>query len=104
MGAADDAPEELEAYNAPLLSRSGVHAVQLLRDQLDLAVASAVRSSGDAGLIIRWLYTDMSGGDFAAVDALRRLLGHGDPRYLAFRASSALGRSAPPNRAVPNSG
>jgi hypothetical protein len=30
--------EALKAYTAPLLSRSGVLAVQLLRDQLDLAV------------------------------------------------------------------
>jgi hypothetical protein len=39
--------EALEAYRAPLLSRSGALAVQLLRDQLDLAVGSAVRSGGD---------------------------------------------------------
>ncbi|WP_285244691.1 GAF domain-containing protein [Pseudarthrobacter sp. fls2-241-R2A-127] len=38
--------EALEAYPAPLLSRSGVLAVQLLRDQLDLAVGAAVRASG----------------------------------------------------------
>jgi hypothetical protein len=51
--------EALEAYTAPLLSRSGVQAVQLLRDQLDLAVGSAVRASGDARLLVRWLSTDM---------------------------------------------
>jgi hypothetical protein len=53
----------LEAYTAPLLSRSGALAVQLLRDQLDLAVGSAVRSRGDAGLLVRWLSTDMGTAD-----------------------------------------
>ncbi|MDR7161382.1 hypothetical protein J2X42_004114 [Arthrobacter sp. BE255] len=33
-------------------------AVQLLRDQLDLALGSTVRSSANAGLIIKWLSTD----------------------------------------------
>jgi hypothetical protein len=82
--------EALDAYSAPLLSRSGVLAVQLLRDQLDLAVGSAVRSSGDAGLLTRWLSTDMGAADFEAVEALGRLVGPGDPRYLSFRASSTL--------------
>jgi hypothetical protein len=41
--------ETLEAYTAPLLSRSGTIAVQYLRDQLDLSLGSAVRASGDAG-------------------------------------------------------
>ncbi len=51
-----------EAYTAPLLSRSGVLAVQLLRDQLDLAVGAAVRGSGNARLLVRWLSTDMGLG------------------------------------------
>ncbi|CAN7242304.1 hypothetical protein LJR078_001040 [Arthrobacter sp. LjRoot78] len=84
----------LEAYRAPLLSRSGTLAVQLLRDQLDLAPGSAVRSSGDAGLLVGWLSTDMGSVDFEAVEALGRLVGRGDARYLAFRASAALGGSA----------
>lgn len=66
--------EALEAYTAPLLSRSGVLAVQLLRDQLDLAVESAVRGSGDAGLLARWLSTDMGSGDVAAVEGLGQLV------------------------------
>ncbi|MDQ0826862.1 hypothetical protein QFZ60_003035 [Arthrobacter sp. B2I5] len=78
----------LEAYRAPLLSRSGVLAVQLLRDQLDLAVGSAVRASGDAALLVRWLSTDMGAFDSQAVEALGRLVGRTDPRYLAFLASS----------------
>jgi hypothetical protein len=78
--------EALEAYTAPLLSRSGALAVQLLRDQLDMAVGAAVRSSGDAGLLIRWLSTDMGSADVEAVEALGRLVGRGDARYLSFRA------------------
>jgi hypothetical protein len=81
--------EALESYHAPLLSRSGTLAVQLLRDQLDLAVGSAVRSSADTGLLMRWLSTDMGAADPLAVEVLGRLLGHGDPRYLAFRASAS---------------
>jgi hypothetical protein len=79
--------EALEAYTAPLLSRSGTMAVQLLRDQLDLALGSAVRSSADAGLIIRWLSTDMGAEDVEAIEALGRLVGRGDARCLSFRAS-----------------
>ena len=56
-------PRRWRRTRAPLLSRSGALAVQLLRDQLDLAVGSAVRSSGDAGLLIRWLSTDMGSAD-----------------------------------------
>lgn len=85
--------EALEAYTAPLLSRSGVLAVQLLRDQLDLAVGAAVRSIGDAGLLMRWLSTDMGTGDFEAVEILGRLVGRSDARYLALQARvAAAGR------------
>ena len=84
--------EALDAYRSPLLSRSGALAVQLLRDQLNLALGSAVRCSGDdVGLIIRWLSMDMGCADFVAIEALGRLVDRGDPRYLAFRVSSALG-------------
>ncbi|WP_087872946.1 GAF domain-containing protein [Arthrobacter globiformis] len=82
--------EALDAYSAPLLSRSGALAVQLLRDQLDLAVGSAVRASGDANLLVRWLSTDMGSADAEGVKALGQLVGRDDPRYSAFRASSAL--------------
>ncbi|MDE8670762.1 GAF domain-containing protein [Pseudarthrobacter sp. H3Y2-7] len=81
--------EALEAYTAPLLSRSGAMTVQLLRDQLDLAVGSAVRASGDAEMLIRWLSTDMGRADFEAVEALGRLSGRGDARYLSFRAGTS---------------
>lgn len=80
--------EALEAYSAPLLSRSGILAVQLLRDQLDVAVGSAVRARGDAGLLVRWLSTDMGCRDFRAVEAFGQLVGRADAQYLAFRASS----------------
>lgn len=74
--------EALEAYRAPLLSRSGALAVQLLRDQLDLALGSAVRSSGDAGashpLAVNGYGLRGLGG------------GCGDERYLSFRASAGL--------------
>jgi len=76
--------EALEAYTAPLLSRCGVLAVQLLRDQLDLAVGPAVRVSGDARLLMRWLSRAMGSGDDEAVDTLGQTLGRGDPRFLAF--------------------
>lgn len=72
--------EALAAYRAPLLSRSGTLAVQFLRDRLDLALGAAVRSSADAGLIIRWLSTDMGSADALAVEALGRLTGRGDSR------------------------
>jgi hypothetical protein len=84
--------ETLKAYTAPLLNRSGVMAVQLLRDHLDLAIGSAVRASGDAGVLVRWSSTDMGAGDTQGVEALARLVGIGDTRYLAFPASPALGR------------
>ncbi len=80
--------EALEEYRAPLLSRSGALAVQLLRDQLDLAVGSAVRASGDASLLVRWLSTDMGATDSRAVEALGRLVGRNDPGYLAFLAAT----------------
>lgn len=64
--------EALESYRAPLLSRSGTMAVQLLRDRLDLALGAAVRSSGDAGMISRWMSTDMGSADALAVEALGR--------------------------------
>jgi hypothetical protein len=71
--------EALEAYQAPLLSRSGALAVQLLRDRLDLALGVAVRSSGDAALISRLLSTDMGSAD-SLVEALGRLVGRWDSR------------------------
>ncbi|WP_235504750.1 GAF domain-containing protein [Arthrobacter sp. Leaf141] len=85
--------DTLGAYRASLLSRSGTLAVQLLRDQLDLAVGSTVRSSYEAGLLFEWLSTDTGAADFEAVEALDRLVGRGDARYryLSFRASSTLG-------------
>lgn len=79
--------EALEAYTSPLLSRSGVLTVQLIRDQLDLAVGTSVRASRDAGLLVRWLSTDMGSRDPRAVEAFGQLVGRADARYLTFRAS-----------------
>ncbi|GAB5080612.1 GAF domain-containing protein [Arthrobacter sp. AD-310] len=79
----------LTRYRAPLLPRSGVLPVQLLRDRLDLAVGSAVRASGDALLLARWLATDMGAADSEAVEVLGRVAGRADPRYLAARAALA---------------
>ncbi|MDQ0863781.1 hypothetical protein QF036_001362 [Arthrobacter globiformis] len=60
-----------------MLSRSDVLAVQLLRDQLDLAVGGVLPSSREAGLLTRWLFTDMGAADCEAVKALGRLVGRG---------------------------
>ena len=85
-----------EAYTAPLLSRSGVLAIQLLRDQLDLAVGAAVRASGDAGLLIQGLSMDVGAADAEAVEVLGRHLGRRAARYVAFRAgSSHMGGTCP---------
>ncbi|MEW9872615.1 hypothetical protein [Arthrobacter sp. HS15c] len=93
--------EMLESYTAPLLRRSRVLAVQLLRDQLDLAVGSAVRSSSDAGLLVRWLSTDMGAADLDAVEALRRLVGRGGARYLPFLASATRSACRDPDEKIP---
>jgi hypothetical protein len=61
--------------------------MRLLLDQPDFALASAVRSSGDAGFLIRWLSTDLGSADSAAGWAPGRLVGRGDARYLSFRAA-----------------
>jgi hypothetical protein len=79
----------LEAYRAPLLSRSGNMAIQLLRDRLDLALRAAVRASTDPALLMRWLSTDMGSADMAAVEALGKLVGLRDARYLSFSAGAA---------------
>jgi hypothetical protein len=79
----------LEAYRAPLLSRSGNMAIQLLRDRLDLALRAAVCASTDPALLMRWLSTDMGSTDMPAVEALGKLVGPRDARYLSFSAGAA---------------
>lgn len=64
--------EVLDAYRAPLLSRSSTMAVQLLREWLDLALGAAVCRRGDAELISRLLSTAMGSADALAVEALGR--------------------------------
>lgn len=78
--------EALDAYSGPLLPRSSLICVELLREELNLAVGAAVRSSGSPELISRWLATDMGSGDAGAVEALEQLLGPSHPRCSAFRA------------------
>ncbi|MCO4276606.1 hypothetical protein NG701_19670 [Pseudarthrobacter sp. HLT3-5] len=78
--------EALAAYPARLLNRSTNLAVELMRDELNEAVAASVRSSGDADLISRWCASDMGSGDMAAASVLARLTGPGDARFQLVRA------------------
>ncbi|TFC18059.1 hypothetical protein E3O19_05285 [Cryobacterium algoritolerans] len=80
--------EALDAYSAPLLSRSAAFAIESLRVELSDAVGTAVRASGSAELIKRWCATDMGSTDERAVHVLGRLLGPRDAGYLSFRARS----------------
>ncbi|MCY7325971.1 MAG: transcriptional regulator [Microbacteriaceae bacterium] len=80
--------EALDAYAAPLLSRSAAFAIESLRVELNSAMGAAVRASGSAELIKRWCATDMGSTDEEAVQELRRLLGPLDAGYLSFRARS----------------
>jgi hypothetical protein len=78
--------EALAAYPAKLLNRSANLSVELMRDELNEAVGSSVRSSGDAQLIMRWCTSDMGSSDTEAAAALGRLIGPGDPRFQLVRA------------------
>ncbi|WP_427006016.1 GAF domain-containing protein [Pseudarthrobacter sp. H2] len=78
--------EALAAYPARLLNRSTNLTVELMRDELNEAVAASVRSSGDAEVISRWCASDMGSGDIAAAAALARLTGPGDARFQLVRA------------------
>lgn len=68
--AAQRMAEALKAHRAHLPRRSGTLAVRRLQDPLDMTVGSAVRCTDNAGLLIRWLPTDMGAQDFATVEAL----------------------------------
>ncbi|MGO4385746.1 GAF domain-containing protein [Specibacter sp. RAF43] len=81
-----DVPAAMTRYHAPLLSRSTAMAVGLLREELDAAVRSAAHASASVHSLTHWLSTDMGAADTTAVSALEKLLGHGDPRTLAFAA------------------
>ncbi|MFB9857021.1 GAF domain-containing protein [Paenarthrobacter aurescens] len=78
--------EALAAYPARLLNRSTNLSVELMRDELNEAVASAVRFSGDANIISHWCSTDMGSHDIAAAAALTSLTGPGDSRSQLVRA------------------
>src|SRR5213595_1647086 len=58
--------DALAAYSGHVLNRSVTLAVELMRDELDQAVAASVRASGDAELINRWCSTDMGSDDSEA--------------------------------------
>jgi hypothetical protein len=81
--------EALAAYPAKLLTRSANFAIELMRDELNEAVAASVRASGEAGLILEWCSTDMGGTDSAAAAVVERTLGAADPRLLLLRARMA---------------
>lgn len=78
--------EAVAAYPAKLLNRSANLSIELMRDELNEAVGSCVRSSGDAGLIMRWCGSDLGAADTAAAVAMGRLIGPHDPRYQLARA------------------
>jgi hypothetical protein len=78
--------EALAAYPARLLNRSTNLTVELMRDELNEAVAASVRSSGDLDVISRWCASDMGSGDIAAAAALTDLAGPGDARFHLMRA------------------
>lgn len=78
--------EALASYTGRLLNRSTTLAVELMRDELDQAVAASVRSSGDPGLIAQWCATDMGHADSEAARVLARLAVPGDPRFELARA------------------
>jgi len=71
----------LAAYPGRLLNRSVNLAVELMRDELNEAIAASVRASGDAELIARWCASDMGSDDTAAAAALAKAAGRGDPRF-----------------------
>ncbi|WP_115788572.1 helix-turn-helix domain-containing protein [Arthrobacter silvisoli] len=78
--------DAVAAYTGRLLNRSTTLAVELMRDELDQAVASSVRSSGDPELLAQWCSTDMGQGDSEAALAMARLAVPGDPRFQLARA------------------
>ncbi|WP_458106563.1 transcriptional regulator [Arthrobacter sp. R3-55] len=81
--------EALAAYPARLLNRSTNLAVELMRDELNEAVAAAVRSSGDPDIISRWCASDMGSRDIEAAAALTSLVSPGDTRFQLVRARMA---------------
>ncbi|NVM93958.1 GAF domain-containing protein [Arthrobacter wenxiniae] len=81
-----DVRAAMALYGAPLVSRSSAVAVELLREELDAAVRTALHADASVPALTRWLATDMGAGDAAAVEALERLVGAGDPRAAVFSA------------------
>lgn len=82
--------QALDTYRAPLLTRSTALTVELLREELNIAVGTSVRTSENASMLIQWLESDMGSADAEAVTSLGRCIGTADPRYLSFRARTDL--------------
>lgn len=78
--------EALAAYPARLLNRSVNLAIELMRDELNEAMGSSVRASGDARIILRWCSSDMGLSDTTAAAAVAGLTAPDDPRYQLLRA------------------
>ncbi|MFF2246003.1 GAF domain-containing protein [Arthrobacter sp. NPDC058130] len=81
--------EAFAAYPARLLPRSANLAIGFMRDELDTAVGASVRSSRDAGLMLRWCASDMGSTDMAAAAAVAALIGPDDPRCQLVSARMA---------------
>ena len=79
------AGEALARYRAPLLSRSTSGAVELLREELNAAVRTALLTDSSSAALSQWLASDMGAADTDAVAALERLVG-ADPQVAAFAA------------------
>lgn len=80
-----NAGEALARYRAPLLSRSTSEAVELLREELNTAVRTALLTNSSSTALSQWLASDMGAADTDAVAALERLVGAG-PQVAAFAA------------------
>ncbi|MFF2298570.1 GAF domain-containing protein [Arthrobacter sp. NPDC058127] len=78
--------DAVAAYSGRILNRSVTLAIELMRDELDQAVAASVRASGDAELISRWCSTDMGSDDSEAAMTLASLMAPDDSRFQLVRA------------------
>jgi hypothetical protein len=81
--------EALEAYAAPLLSRSAFWQCSCCGTSW-IWLSAAVGCSGDAGLLFRWLSKDMGAADMRQSRNYDGWWAAGNPRYLALCGSSTL--------------
>lgn len=80
-----NAPQALARYRAPLLSRSTARALELLREELNAAVRTALLTDSSSAALSQWLASDMGAADTEAVAALQALVG-AVPQVAAFAA------------------